>query len=52
MNYREVRHSAKGGVTMYIDHSDWAKASTTSKKRAFKSTQSKKMLEDDGEDFS
>ena len=50
LSFIEVKHSQKGGLTMYIDHSDWCKSSVTTKRRNFKTNQSKKMTEDDTED--
>ena len=45
----EVKHSKSGSVTMYLDHSDWAKTTHTTKARAFKSNMSKKMGPEDEE---
>jgi len=45
----KVKHSRLGSVKMFVDHSDWAKTTQTTKARAFKSNLSKKMGEEDEE---
>ena len=43
----EVRHSNKGRVTMYIDHSNWKKSIQLNKRKEMKKAQNKEITEDD-----
>jgi hypothetical protein len=41
--YVEVKHSAKGRITMYVDKSNWERSITTTKCRGIKNAMSKQV---------